>query len=606
MTVPDGVVTDPSVAGASTDTGLSGVEAPVDATSVPGGDGTPFVLVILTMDYCSRTFGVAPCTATGTKCFNTYPTCKDTPNYGKTTKDYRFYSCDVRHKVALARPYVLDLKQLSTEIKTNLTVSGQVNVSMSDEEDGDVGIDPYVSERSYFPDIPGTFWKKFAARNRNYKGRPFKVYECWTGLAEGSWTLRWHGAIENIKIGRGKVTIEAVDLLKDLSKVEIPPKLSIKILTDITAIQTDLTLDDAMDLPATGYLKIDDEVMSYTSRDTGTGVVSGLTRGLFTTTAVAHNAKAKVVLCRYLPLGNPFDHFSTLLSEDGGLAAGNIDTPAINYWRDYPGGEINVSALITDVDRVKLDKLILELADMLDCKVWQNEEQKITLSRNLPNDPARTVIALTDATEILDDSGSADLNEKARLTRVAFYWNKSPILKLDEPASYDRLEVAIDAEAEGANEYNSVTEKTFWCRWLSLFDQQEEVAQTFAVLCARRLVARYRDAPSLIIVSVDAKDLAIKTGDWVTLSTDELLDIYGNSIAAIQHMVVKRERKDTRIVLTLLAGTGRIGENKRNAFVHHTGSPADFGAATAAEKAYGYISAATGKMSDGTAAYTIF
>jgi len=433
------------------------------------------------------------------------------------------------------------------------------------------------------------------------------VYECWTGLAEGSWTLRWQGAIENIKVQRGKVSIEAVDLLKDLSKIEIPPKLSVKCLVSITDAQTTMTLNDASDLPATGYLQIDEEIVSYTARDTGTGIVSGMTRAQFSTTAAAHDANAKVTSCRYLPPGNPFDHIATLLSVDGGLAAGNIDSTGIEYWRDYPGGEINVSALITDADRIKLDKLILELAEMLDCKVWQNEDQKITITRNLASDPARTVTALTDDFEIIADSGSADLNEKARLSRVAFYWDKSPIKKLDDPASYGRLEVVIDATAEGANEYNTSTaEKIIWCRWLPLSELEENAAQDFAVTCAQRLVARYRDAPPLITVAVDAKDYAISTGEWVSLTTDELVDVYGNPLSASQYMVVKRERKGTKIVLTLLAGVGGIGSTKKIAYIHTTASPADYDVASEAEKVYGYISETTGLMSDGTGGYVIY
>lgn len=56
---------------------------------------TPVTLVIITLDFCGRTFGVAPCTATGEPCYNTFHTCKDKNAYLKTTRDYEFSSTDV-------------------------------------------------------------------------------------------------------------------------------------------------------------------------------------------------------------------------------------------------------------------------------------------------------------------------------------------------------------------------------------------------------------------------------------------------------------------------------------------------------------------------------
>jgi hypothetical protein len=84
-----------------TDTGLESEEsaeafgvpaAPVDAP-VPGRR-TPVSLVVLSMDFCGRVFGVDPCLATGTACFNTYPTCKYKGAYRNVGKEYRFSSAD--------------------------------------------------------------------------------------------------------------------------------------------------------------------------------------------------------------------------------------------------------------------------------------------------------------------------------------------------------------------------------------------------------------------------------------------------------------------------------------------------------------------------------
>ena len=70
---------------------------------------------------CANTFGVSPCVATGTKCYNTFPTCKDTVHFSKTTKDYIFIDRELPLSVitayAPARPYIKYIDELANEIK---------------------------------------------------------------------------------------------------------------------------------------------------------------------------------------------------------------------------------------------------------------------------------------------------------------------------------------------------------------------------------------------------------------------------------------------------------------------------------------------------------
>lgn len=178
-------------------------------------------LLILKMDYCTLTFGVLPCTASGTPCYNTYPTCTD--GYVKGSKDYKFINEGLPLSVVDdyygAKPYIKDFNDLPTEIKEMDTVVKRLKINLYDEEDNDVGIDPYRDQRT---NITGTFWKKFLTRNRNYKGRILELYEGFEGMLEADFQLKFAGSIDNIELGKGTVTIEAVDLLKKLSEVEYP------------------------------------------------------------------------------------------------------------------------------------------------------------------------------------------------------------------------------------------------------------------------------------------------------------------------------------------------------------------------------------------------
>jgi len=175
------------------------------------------------MDYCNLTFGVGPCTATGTKCYNTFPTTKDAPNYDKGEKEYKYVNeglpLSVINDYYPAKPYIKSFNDLPTEIKEKDTVVKRLKIQLYDEDDNDVGVDPYRSDRTT---ITGTYWKKWLARNSNYKGRIVELHEGFEDLAEGSFELKFAGRIDNIAINKGIVTIEAVDLLKKMSEIEYP------------------------------------------------------------------------------------------------------------------------------------------------------------------------------------------------------------------------------------------------------------------------------------------------------------------------------------------------------------------------------------------------
>lgn len=184
-------------------------------------------LLVIETDKCSRTFGVAPCTATGAKCYNTYPTCKDTSNYAKAGTGWvlKFINQWAPNTlIPEARPYILNVSSLPTELKESKTVVKRLKVTLADEPDDlDVLTDPYTADRTT---IQGLFWKKWIQRNRNFKGRLLKLYEGFDGLAEADFSLKFVGKIENIELGESDIMIEAVDLLKSLDAISYPVQVA--------------------------------------------------------------------------------------------------------------------------------------------------------------------------------------------------------------------------------------------------------------------------------------------------------------------------------------------------------------------------------------------
>lgn len=567
---------------------------------------TPCSLAVLTLDACSLTYGVAPCTASlaaGSECYNTFSTCQDRTNFARTTKGYRFTS----HEAPLPfsdgeRPYVKGLKYLPTEIKNDLTVKGRVTLEMADEPDTDVGIDPYVATRA---SVQGTFWKKLLARNPNYKGRPVKIYDGFVGMTEAEFLSdgkMFSGVVDNITVGKGVVKIEAADLLKELDKVDIPAKLNVKLASDISADQTSITLTGmdlaSMDSP-TGYVRIGDEIIYYGAINTTTGILSSCLRAQFLTAAATHNEGNKTQQVKYYAADNPFDTMQQILA-DAGVAAGDIAATTFTAEKAF-APDLNVEAIISEP--TPASTLYFELVDLLECKTWVSESLQITIARNLPNHPTRTYTALNDDANIIADSGAVDLNQKSLVTRCSIYWDWDLIGDLDDIASFRRLTVAVDTEAEGVNEYNETAEKVIKTRWLRHLTtgSTEEEQDAWIGAIAGRKVWQHRDPQPIIQVDVEIKDSGILTGQFAEITTDEIQDVDGNDIAGENFQVVRRERKGNKITLKLL----RLSD-LRVLYITPDAAP-DFSAATDAQKEiYGYIAGTSGMMADFAQGYRIY
>ena len=272
----------------------------------------------------------------------------------------------------------------------------------------------------------------------------------------------------------------------------------------------------------------------------------------------------------------------------------DIDTTAFANLAGFPG-MVDFSALITEP--TKLSDLYNEVRELVDCQSWIAEDLQITVLRNLPNEPGRAYTPLNDADHILVRSGSADLNEKSRLTRCSIYWDKIVTAKDGETTSYRRQELSINGDCEAAIGYGDEVAKTIYCRWIDPNSMQEEVAQQFITSLAGRIIQRRRDALPTVEVDVDLKEEGIKTGIFITLSTDELLQPSGAPLSLEKWQVVKRDRKESAITLVLQ----RIGKH-RIAYAAAAATPA-YTSATDAQKEYGFACGSDGKMSNGDSGY---
>ncbi len=156
----------------------------------------PFIAVQIDQDFCTRTYGVAPCTAAtpGNKCFNTLATCQDPANYEKGERT--LYFCKPASNIPKDNPYIPSVASVSTApTKINPTNQdrnssplGQraaTTIVFDDHPHSDFQVDPYLADRNYDPLERGTFWSKWVARNPYYQNRPLRIYEQYVGETFG-------------------------------------------------------------------------------------------------------------------------------------------------------------------------------------------------------------------------------------------------------------------------------------------------------------------------------------------------------------------------------------------------------------------------------------
>ena len=209
-------------------------------------------VIELYFDYCDNTFGSAPCTAEGERCYNTYKTCSVQTNFTLTEKIYRFISLTAGSENIRkynARPYLVKVANQPTQIREDRTVPSRSTITLLDERDDDLTTDPYWSTRGHASreSVPGTYWKKFFARNPYYRGRKIRVLEGYEGQELSEFTVTFTGEFEKYGQEDNKIKITAVDALQGILKTKFP-------------IEVDLTLTN--DMPAFTICNSEEEMLS--------------------------------------------------------------------------------------------------------------------------------------------------------------------------------------------------------------------------------------------------------------------------------------------------------------------------------------------------------
>jgi hypothetical protein len=588
----------------------------------------PLQIVELDIDYCSRTYGSAPCTATLTgtptgvrKCYNTFATCQDTANFNAGTLTLRF----ARSQMGLPKGTIIypALRSVSTN-PTKISLGGvgdrigslgkraRVTIALEDFTDSDIYTDKYragridgtaqTDEGGYNPQDRGTFFGKLTRRFPYYYGRSIRVLEGYVGDALASMRTRHYVVTEwSGPDASGRVTITAADVLDlaDNNKAKCPTPNSGKLGAAISAgYLSTVTLTPSgvgSEYSTSGYASIGSEIVGFTR---ASDTITLTERGAFGSEASAHSIDDLFQEAYVADDATIDDLVYDLLVNYAGISSSFINT---TDWADEAERWLsgyNMNACIAKPTGVA--ELIGEVAQLGVIFYWDDVDQEIVLRANRPNDLSETPADLTDDNAIVEKSlARKDLHEN-RLTRVLFWHG---VLDYTDNATggenFAKAFVAVDSSAEGADEYDQQRTHQIFCRFLG-----QGGDDTVAATVAQRLLNRFRDTPKEVTFTIDVKDESdTRLGQIIDLTTRMLQDDTGKSIATPMQVTAVEEVRPShslRITAQTFTFAGRYGFITEN-------SRSDYAASSAAEIEQGiYIVGASGTFGDGTGPYLMF
>jgi hypothetical protein len=518
----------------------------------------PVTLVEIDRDVCSLTFGVSPCPATGTRCYNTWATCAARSAFAVTTQTLRFAKPRADLPLSFeAIPSVISTSASPTELNVGdvdassgpLGKRAQATVTFQDHPTSDIEIDPYVSSRSLNPWTNGTFWTKLNARWPTPKGRKIRILDGYIGQAIGDMVRREY-LIDSIDgpNSAGVVSIRAVDPLRILDdKTSQAPILSRgELSAAITNSQTTLTVTGAVlaDYPATGTLRIKGELMTYTGRTESGGIITftGITRATDGTTAAAHEIESRVQTCiRYTDV-NAWEVAKSIIEIYAPAAYAYIDLTQWETEADQWLDGFIVSAVISEP--TGLNQLLAELCRDAQFFIWWDErQQKILLRAVRP--PTETPQVFNEDANIIAGSQSLIQRPDERISQIWYYYQPRDLSKsVNDEENYRKVRIRIDADSESEREYGEVAVEKIFSRWVR--------TDAIVVAITTRLLARYSVNPYYLTISVDAKDRGTWTADVVDVSTRLLTNTEGLPFTTRYQIISAQETSPGSVVKYVL------------------------------------------------------
>lgn len=573
----------------------------------------PIQIVEILQPICENVFGTAPCTATGTadtKCYNTRATCQDTVNYAldATPLSLYFAKGNVVDAGIAGTPYIFPALVSVSTAPTRINLAGAnpdasglgnraiCNIVLADFQHSDRIVDPYVDGRSWNPLSAdrGSFWSRWFTRNKYRQNIQIKIYEGYSGQTLAQMNVRTF-FLERATSpdASGRVTFQGKDILARLEarKAQAPIASPGLLYAGISAVATSIEVANAVeaDYPATGTLRIDDELMTYTARATSANGITftGVARGTDNTTAATHDVDAAVQEClRYTSQSIP-TILEDLMTTYAGVASSWLDTAGWTTEVSTYLSFYNLTTIITEPTSVT--QLVAEMQEQCLFNIWWDERDalvKLKAVRGVDEDPP----TITDAANIIAGTFSIQEMPRQRVSQAWIYYNLEDYLNADQKsfAPFKSQYVAADLDSETDELYGSASIRKIWSRWID--------SDALAANSASKIVLRYVDVPSLITFEMDAKDRSYWVGDTVKINHYLDVDQYGDRRVRQWTIVSAEETAPGEVIRYEAEDTTLYGVIN---YIMASGA-ADYPGADSAPFKNCYIGDASGLLSDGS------
>lgn len=499
---------------------------------------TPLVLVQIDQDICTRTYGVAPCTAStpSNKCYNTRKTCQDPENYFKSSLTLTFgkKESDLPRDMYII-PMLTGITTSPNKINPNAgnrntSPFGQravATITMLDAPHSDLLVDPYRDGRGYNALTRSTFWSKWLARNPYYQNRPIRIYEGYIGQTLAEMKVRSY-LIDSISgpDSSGKVSIVAKDPLKlaDSDKAQVPAISYGKLISDIDDSVTSFSTIGALasEYDASGMVRIGNELITYASTTEdilpdGSSILTfnNLVRGVGGSEIDEHKIDSPVQLCKTYTNVNIWEVVYDLLTTYAKVPASYI--PYADWIAE--GEEWLLAYKVTTIISAPkgVNDCLGELLEQFPFNIWWDERDsqiKFQAIRYYIGD----YTTLTEDNHILENSFSITQDPKARNSQIWIYHSPRNWANT-ENSNFQQIEIKANLELETPELYDESKVKRIYSRWISNNAQ--------AIDLAARILRSSFDNPTYVKLRCDAKDRYLWTADIAYISHRSIVDFNG-------------------------------------------------------------------------------
>jgi len=488
-----------------------------------------------------------------------------------------------------AKPYLISDFNLGQEIKETVTVVNRLSVILADDFNAD----------------DSTFWRVWKANNPFYLNRRLSVKKGFSGFNENEYKTIFTGLIQNM-IFKNNGTIEFV--VKNLLTIgdQLVPNDTDGKLSASLPPSGNVSLENTTDMDQyepSGYVKINNELINYSSKSGTTLIVSAAGRGKFNPdgwdNATTHDLGEVVHQVTVFEDLNPIDIVETLL-ETAGLditpGVGDLDNGtfgSFNTVRDDWFNGIKVRGVLDK--SLKITQYLKELRESGLFSIFQNESQQLAISYLAPPSLSVEPVTITDANNIVFNSSVINDKMDLQLTRVTLSYNLLGSKSGQDPFDYTHKTKFIDVTRE--NNYLQQKSKEINSRWI----RTDLGGDAYALRIIKNYIRIFGDGRKTLSFSLETKYALLQVGDLFFLTTSQIQNSTGTPISDQLFYVFKKQQSSNNLwqyeaydsTLTLPIG-----------YISPSDHP-DFTSASVAQKKYAFIGVPeptdTGDISSGSA-----